>query len=170
MKPVNHVITWLLELFSLMVLFSLLCYFVPEEQLFWMYVDSYGFVAEVTWKDGYSLVLLVIAVLMNCGLIWSVMALYNKRHSGLDTVTLANPMKRVIISIIELLIVVALYNSLYAILPDKFLYALFKTHYGTVVENKWYTSYMMGLMLLSVCICAGIIWFVANRRQRNTKY
>lgn len=79
MSPIKHVFVWLIELFSLSILYSLLCYFIPDEALLSWYDERYGMVMENQWYGWYTLILMIIAVLINCGLIWFTVKMYAKK-------------------------------------------------------------------------------------------
>lgn len=157
MKPLNHILTWILELLSLLAIFTLLCLMVPDEYFYSAYVDKYGFVDEVTWSDACSLVLLIAAVLINCGVIWFTILIVNKVRGSTPTHSVVNPAKRAVLSVLKLLLLSSVYNLLYSLLPDEELFALYERNYGATMENQWYTSYMMSLMLVSVLLCSGAI-------------
>lgn len=76
MKPIRHVFLWLIELLSLAVIYSLLCYFVPDEALFSWYENKYGFVMENQWYNWFTTILMIVAVLFNCILIFCIGSLY----------------------------------------------------------------------------------------------
>ena len=79
MKPIHYVFIWLLELLSLSVIYSLLCYVMPDESLFLWYEERYGMVMENQWYDAYTLILMLIAIFINCVLIWLIVAACNKK-------------------------------------------------------------------------------------------
>lgn len=79
MKPITHVLIWLIELFTLSILYSILCYLVPGEEIYGWYEEHYGFVMENQWYGWYTLILMIIAVLINCGLIWFTVKMYAKK-------------------------------------------------------------------------------------------
>jgi len=80
MKPLNIIITWLIELLSLSIIFTILCFIVPDEEIFSWYEDKYGMMAENHWYDGYTTILMLVAICLNCILIWSLVSLYQKKH------------------------------------------------------------------------------------------
>ncbi len=79
MKPIHYVFIWLLELLSLSVIYSLLCYVMPDESLFLWYEERYGMVMENQWYDAYTLILMLIAIFINCVLIWLIVAACNRK-------------------------------------------------------------------------------------------
>ncbi|WP_029590422.1 hypothetical protein [Franconibacter pulveris] len=79
MKPIHYVFIWLLELLSLSVIYSLLCYVMPDESLFLWYEERYGMVMENQWYDAYTLILMLVAIFINCVLIWLIVAACNKK-------------------------------------------------------------------------------------------
>lgn len=81
MRPIHYVIIWLLELFSLSVIYSLFCYVIPGEALFSWYEDNYGMMMENQWYDGYTLLLMLISVFINCVFIWLVAAACTRKNS-----------------------------------------------------------------------------------------
>ncbi|TDN57664.1 hypothetical protein EC847_107148 [Scandinavium goeteborgense] len=80
MKPLNYIITWLLELLSLSIIFSILCFIVPDEEIFSRYEDKYGMMAENEWYDGYTMILMLVAIFLNCLLIWILVSQYQRKH------------------------------------------------------------------------------------------
>ena len=54
MKPATHVFLWLSELLALTVVYTLLCYFIPDEAFMAWYQENYGFIQEAHWNDGFS--------------------------------------------------------------------------------------------------------------------
>lgn len=82
MKPINHIITWLLELLSLSIIFTFLSFLVPDEKIFSWYQDKYGMMAENEWYDGYTTILMLVAIFINCLLIWILTSLCKKNHSA----------------------------------------------------------------------------------------
>lgn len=80
MKPIHYFFIWLLELLSLSVIYSLLCYVMPDEALFLWYEDRYGMVMENQWYDAYTLILMLIAIFINCVLIWLIFSACNRKE------------------------------------------------------------------------------------------
>jgi hypothetical protein len=84
MSPLNHVISWLIELFSLAIIYSVLCYILPDRDLLFWYADKYGYGSEAEWYNGYTFLLMLASVFINCIIIWGVVYLKqrNKTKNG----------------------------------------------------------------------------------------
>lgn len=83
MKPLTHIITWLLNLLSLYVIYSLLIYLISDEKIYSWYVDRYGVMMENQWYGRYMMVIMLVAIFISCAIIWVVVSLYNRKHSAL---------------------------------------------------------------------------------------
>ncbi|MDY1037825.1 hypothetical protein [Lelliottia sp. CFBP8978] len=70
MKPATHVYLWLTELFALTVVYTLLCYFIPDEAFLAWFEENYGFIQETRWDDWFSLTLYFLAIAITSLLIW----------------------------------------------------------------------------------------------------
>lgn len=79
MKPIRRVFLWLTELLSLSVFYSLLCYFVPDEALFSWYQEKYGFMMESQWYDWFTTLLMLVAILINCTMIYCIASFCRKK-------------------------------------------------------------------------------------------
>ncbi|HEE9990137.1 TPA: hypothetical protein R8G53_001098 [Citrobacter braakii] len=74
MKPATHVFLWLSELLALTVVYTLLCYFIPDEAFMAWYQENYGFIQEAHWNDGFSLILYFLAIAITTFAIWFIAA------------------------------------------------------------------------------------------------
>ena len=81
MKPITYVWIWLTELFTVSVIYSVICFFMPDEAIFNWYEEKYGFVIETKWYNWYTLILYIASIALTSGLIWLTAYLFRKRRA-----------------------------------------------------------------------------------------
>ena len=70
MKPLFFVYIWLAGLASLSIIYSFFCYILPDLELYGIYIEHFGFMSEEEWMDYYTLIILVMAIALNCVIIY----------------------------------------------------------------------------------------------------
>ncbi|MFJ3458447.1 hypothetical protein ACIPMZ_15950 [Scandinavium goeteborgense] len=79
MTATKLIALWLTELASLTIIYGVLCFLLPDLELYGYYVEKFGFVLEQDWLDWYTLIVLLTAIILNCILIGCVFMLFKKR-------------------------------------------------------------------------------------------
>lgn len=51
MSAKKRAFTWIVETMMLFVIYSALCYFLPDIELYHFYTSHFGFVTELTWNE-----------------------------------------------------------------------------------------------------------------------
>jgi hypothetical protein len=72
MKPLSLVFVWLAELATLFISYSVLCFFLPDLEIYDWYVKRYSYVMEEDFLDYYTLILFTISIMFTTVLIWIV--------------------------------------------------------------------------------------------------
>jgi hypothetical protein len=82
MKPLTGLFIWLAELATLFLIYSSLCYVLPDMDIYSMYVEKFGFVIEEDWLDAYTLAIFTLSLTITSLLIWIIYTLCwrRKRH------------------------------------------------------------------------------------------
>ncbi len=70
MKPSTSVVIWLTELALLCLVYSFICFFMPDVWLYDIYTDTFGFLTEAQWYDRYIFALSILSLLLTTLLIW----------------------------------------------------------------------------------------------------
>ncbi|AMJ70216.1 hypothetical protein AW879_10010 [Enterobacter cloacae] len=70
MKPLSLVFVWLAELATLFISYSVLCFFLPDLEIYDWYVKRYSYVMEEDFLDYYTLILFTISIMFTTVLIW----------------------------------------------------------------------------------------------------
>ena len=70
MNAIKHALTWVVQTLMLLVIYSLLCYFLPDVFLYHLYTRQFGFVTELEWSESYTLFLFIVSFLFNAILIY----------------------------------------------------------------------------------------------------
>lgn len=70
MNARKHAVTWIIETLMLFFIYSLLCYLLPDVFLYHLYTRNFGFMTELDWNDDYTLVLFILAFIINAMLIY----------------------------------------------------------------------------------------------------
>ncbi len=78
MTVTKLIVLWLTELTSLTIIYGMLCFLLPDLELYGYYVEKFGFVMEQDWLDGYTLIVLLTAIVLNSILISCVFFLSKK--------------------------------------------------------------------------------------------
>jgi len=80
MKPLKSVLIWVAQLITLFFIYSLLCYMLPDLEIYSLYVEKYGFVMEENWLDVYTLIIFSVSFVLTTLLIWLVSRWYYKKQ------------------------------------------------------------------------------------------
>jgi cytochrome c-type biogenesis protein CcmH/NrfF len=70
MKPLSRVLVWFAELATLFISYSVLCFFLPDLEIYDWYVKRYGYVLEEDFLDYYTLILFTVSIMLTTILIW----------------------------------------------------------------------------------------------------
>ena len=70
MKPLSLVLVWFAELATLFISYSVLCFFMPDLEIYDWYVKKYGYVLEEDFLDNYTLILFTVSIMFTTALIW----------------------------------------------------------------------------------------------------
>ncbi|CZV78582.1 Uncharacterised protein [Enterobacter cloacae] len=70
MSAKKRAFTWIVETMMLFVIYSALCYFLPDIELYHFYTSHFGFVTELTWNEHYTLILFILSFFFNALLIY----------------------------------------------------------------------------------------------------
>lgn len=70
MNAIKHALNWVVQTLMLLVIYSLLCYFLPDVFLYHLYTRHFGFVTELEWSENYTLFLFIVSFLFNAILIY----------------------------------------------------------------------------------------------------
>lgn len=83
MKPLSRVLVWFAELATLFMSYSVLCFFLPDLEIYDWYVKIYGYVLEEDFLDYYTLILFIVSIVFTTALIWIAAILHQnvrKKH------------------------------------------------------------------------------------------
>ncbi len=70
MNAKKHALTWIVETLMLFVIYSLVCYVMPDVFLYGLYTRHFGFVTELEWSENYTLLLFIFSFFLNVVLIY----------------------------------------------------------------------------------------------------
>ncbi|CZU72578.1 Uncharacterised protein [Enterobacter hormaechei] len=70
MNARKHALTWVVETLMLFIIYSLVCYIMPDVLLYHLYTRHFGFVTELEWSGSYTLLLFIFSFLLNAVLIY----------------------------------------------------------------------------------------------------
>jgi hypothetical protein len=70
MSAKKHALRWIAETMMLFVIYTLLCYFLPDVLLYHLYTRNFGFVTELDWNDNYTTILFILSFIINALLIY----------------------------------------------------------------------------------------------------
>ncbi|MGM8752999.1 hypothetical protein ACS6JK_05195 [Enterobacter chuandaensis] len=70
MNAKKHTLTWVVETLMLFVIYSLVCYFMPDVLLYHLFTSHFGFMTELEWSESYTLLLFILSFLLNTMLIY----------------------------------------------------------------------------------------------------
>jgi hypothetical protein len=70
MNAKTRVLTWIVETIMLFIVYSALCYLLPDVELYDLYTRNFGFITELAWNENYTLVLFIASIFINTLLIY----------------------------------------------------------------------------------------------------
>lgn len=70
MSAKKHALRWIAETMMLFVIYTLLCYFLPDVLLYHLYTRNFSFVTELDWNDNYTTILFILSFFINALLIY----------------------------------------------------------------------------------------------------
>ncbi|CAH5331299.1 hypothetical protein AI2839V1_2799 [Enterobacter cloacae] len=79
MKPLSRLLVWFAELSTLFMSYSVLCFFLPDLEIYDWYVKRYGYVLEEDFLDYYTLTLFTVSIMLTTILIWIAAIVHQKR-------------------------------------------------------------------------------------------